>query len=260
MTSSTVPPKKELAITANVSAPEVSPNSKSHKKKSPILVDNLDTGSGIVSDNDTVSEGALAPLSQMRLATLDKIEKAVKQLFAGEDSQTVTMAQIAKKANVSLQTLYKYFGDKQTVFYTIMDRVLARLAVRMMDHLQGIDSVKERLRKTLWVCFDFIDSHPDAVLVLSSVSSTGIRKIAIYENKELINAFLGVLSDGQARGVLNDSVPLYVLFDVFMGFVSRIGIMHIVRQSNTPIIESFDALFEILWRAMSKPERLDDVG
>lgn len=164
------------------------------------------------------------------------------------------MVQIAKTANVSLQTLYKYFGDKQTLFYTIMDRVLGRLASRMIDHLQGIDSVKERLRKTLWVCFDFVDSHPDAVMVLYSVSELRFRNIAIYENKELIGAFLTVLEDGQHRGVLNDTVPLYILFDVFMGFISRLGLMHIIRQTDTPINAEFDALFVILWRAISKPD------
>ena len=115
---------------------------------------------------DHVTEARhLSPLSAMRPTTLDNIEKAVRKLFAGFDANEVTMAQIAKTANVSLQTLYKYFGDKQTLFYTIMDRVLGRLASRMIDHLQGIDSVEERLRKTLWVCFDFVDSHPDAVMV-----------------------------------------------------------------------------------------------
>ncbi|PKH64274.1 TetR family transcriptional regulator [Psychrobacter sp. 4Dc] len=197
---------------------------------------------------------SLAPLSDMRPATLDKIEQAVRKVFAGFDANEVTMAQIAKSANVSLQTLYKYFGDKQTLFYTIMDIVLGRLAARIMDHLQGIDSVQDRLRKTLWVCFDFVDSHPDAVMVLSSVSASRIRNIAIYENKELIGAFLAVLEDGQNRGVLNDTVPLHILFDVFMGFISRLGLMHTIRQTETPINAEFDALFVILWRAISKPE------
>lgn len=200
-----------------------------------------------------VDTRVLAPLSDMRPATLDKIEKAVRKVFAGVDSNEVTMAQIAKSANVSLQTLYKYFGDKQTLFYTIMDIVLGRFTARIMDHLQGIDSVQDRLRKTLWVCFDFVDSHPDAVMVLSSVSASHIRNIAIYENKELIGAFLDVLEDGQNRGVLNDTVPLYILFDVFMGFISRLGLMHIIRQTDTPINAEFDALFNMLWRAISKP-------
>lgn len=203
--------------------------------------------------NNETQTSALAPLSAMRPATLDKIEKAVRHLFAGYDAQDVTMMQIASTANVSLQTLYKYFGDKQTVLYSIMDRVLSRLAARMMDHLQGIDSVKERLRKTLWVCLDFVDSQPDAVMVLSAVSLSRFRNIAIYENKELLSAFMSVLSDGQSRGVLNDTVPLHILFDVFMGFISRLGLMHIMRQTPTPINDNFDALFGMLWRSMSNP-------
>ena len=137
---------------------------------------------------------SLAPLSDMRPATLDKIQKAVRQLLL---VVMLGMIQIAKAANVSLQTLYKYFGDKQTVLYNIMDLVLDRLAIRMMDHLQGIDSVEDRLRKTLWVCLDYVDTHPDAVMVLSKVSIARFHNIAIYKNKELIDAFLSVLEDGQ---------------------------------------------------------------
>ena len=101
--------------------------------------------------------------------------------------------------------------------------------------------------------FDFVDSQPDAITVLTSVSATDIRKISIYENEELITAFTSVLVDGQSRGVLNDNVPLYVLFDVFMGFVMRIGTMQVIRKSTTPLTANFDDLFQILWRAISKP-------
>ncbi len=139
----------------------------------------------------------VAPISSMRASTLDNVERAVLQLFDGRDASEVSMIEIANSANVSLQTLYKYFGDKPTLIYTILDRVLTRLAARMIDHLQGIDSVRDRLRKTLWVCFDFVDSSPDAVMVLSTaVPVSRYRNIAIYGNKELLDAFLKVLADG----------------------------------------------------------------
>ena len=212
-----------------------------------------------ISKSDSQTELlAVAPLSEMRPATLDKIEKAVRQLFAGNDASDITMIQIANTANVSLQTLYKYFGDKQTVLYTIMDIVLGRLAARMMDHLQGIDSVEDRLRKTLWVCLDFVDTQPDAVMVLSKVSIARFHNIAIYKNKELIDAFLSVLEDGQKRGVLVETVPLHILFDVFMGFISRLGIMKTIRQADALLNANFDALFDILWRSMSKPEAMQN--
>lgn len=224
-------------------------------KNTPTLSPSPSSNDYYLCSTETIDDcPVLPPLTSMRTSTLDKIEKAVIHLFAGRDANEVTMKQIAGTANVSLQTLYKYFGDKQTLIYTILDRVLGRLAARMMDHLQGIDSVQERLRKTLWVCLDFVDSHPEAVMVLSTaVPVSRYRNIAIYENKELLGAFLNVLVDGQQRGVLNDEVPLYILFDVFMGFISRLGLMHIIRQTPRPINEDFDVLFGMLWRSIAKP-------
>ncbi|WP_435980536.1 TetR/AcrR family transcriptional regulator [Psychrobacter sp. DM4] len=234
-------------MTSSHSKPQLSSNTSTSKKgcKNKNMTPKSDT---------QIQPVTVTPLSEMRPATLDKIEKAVRQLFADSDVSDITMIEIANTANVSLQTLYKYFGDKQTVLYTIMDMVLVRLAARMMDHLQGIDSVEDRLRKTLWVCLDFVDTQPDAVMVLSKVSIARFHNIAIYKNKELIDAFLSVLEDGQKRGVLVDTVPLFILFDVFMGFISRLGIMHTVRQAKVPLNENFDALFNMLWRSISKPE------
>lgn len=197
----------------------------------------------------------LKPISAMRPATLNKLEKAVLLLFSNHDPSEVSMIQIANAANMSLKTLYNYFGDKQTIIYTILNRVLGRLAIRMIDHLQGIDSVKDRLRKTLWVFFDFIDKSPDAMMVLSTVVPVSrYREIAIYDNKELVDSYLQVLRDGQEQGILNDTVPLFTLFDVFIGFISRLGLMHIIRRNPAPLNDNFDELFIILWRAISKPE------
>lgn len=66
-----------------------------------------------------------------------------------------------------------------------------------------------------------------------------------------MGAFLQVLFDGQQRGILNQTVSLKILFDVFMGFITRLGLMHVVRQVDTPLTQDFDTLFEMLWRAIS---------
>lgn len=251
-------PESQSSISTKDNPVNAKPNKNKPNKNEPEPLNKSNKVRGTNRKVNTKASGQtepqeLAPLSAMRPATLEKIEKAVRQLFAGSDASDITMIQIAKAANVSLQTLYKYFGDKQTVLYTIMDLVLGRLAVRMIDHLQGIDSVEDRLRKTLWVCLDFVDTHPDAVMVLSKVSVARFHSIAIYNDKELINAFLSVLEDGQKRGVLVDTVPLHILFDVFMGFINRLGIMHTIRKTDVPLNANFDALFDMLWRSISKP-------
>ena len=191
-------------------------------------------------------------LTAMRSDTLARVEKAVLELFSSRDFHEVSLHDVARSANVSLQTIYKYFGSKEALVYTMLDVMLGRLAERMIDHLQGIDDARERLRKTCWVTLDYMDKHPAVMLLMfTAVPVSRHKNIGIYESPELMGAFLGVFKDGQARGVLNSRVSSKVLLDVFMGMMGRVVLMHIVRGEKRPLTEQFDELFHILWRAMS---------
>jgi len=193
-----------------------------------------------------------ARLARMRGDTQARIEKAVLDLFSRRDFHEVGLIDVARAANVSLQTIYKYFGSKEALVYAMLDVMLGRLAERMIDHLQGIDDARERLRKTCWVTLDYMDKHPAVMLLMfTAVPVSRHKNIGIYESPELMGAFLGVFKDGQARGVLNSRVSSKVLLDVFMGMMGRVVLMHIVRGEKRPLTEQFDELFHILWRAMS---------
>ncbi|WP_290903013.1 TetR/AcrR family transcriptional regulator [Aquabacterium sp.] len=196
-----------------------------------------------------------AALSSMRAGTLKRIEQAVLTLFSSRDFHEVTLLDVAKAAHVSLQTIYKYFGSKEVLVYAMLDVMLGRLAERMIDHLQGIDDARERLRKTFWVTLDYMDKHPAVMMLLfTAVPVSRHQNIRIYESPELMTAFLGVFKDGQARGVLNRRVSAKVLLDVFMGIIGRVVLMHIVRREKQPLIDQFDGLFHIVWRALSADE------
>ncbi len=193
-----------------------------------------------------------AMLATMRTDTLQRIENAVLSLFSQRDFHEVSLIDVARTAHVSLQTIYKYFGSKEVLVYAMLDVMLGRLAERMLDHLQGIDNVRERLRKTCWVTLDYMDKHPAVILLLfTAVPVSRHNQIGIYESPELMAAFRGVLKDGQARGVLNNTVSSKVLLDVFMGIVGRVVLMHIVRGERRSLIAQFDEFFNIVWRAMS---------
>ncbi|WP_286747587.1 TetR/AcrR family transcriptional regulator [Aquabacterium sp. UBA2148] len=196
-----------------------------------------------------------AALGSMRADTLARIERAVLTLFSTRDFHEVTLLDVAKEARVSLQTIYKYFGSKEVLVYAMLDVMLGRLAERMIDHLQGIDDARERLRKTFWVTLDYMDKHPAVMMLLfTAVPVSRHQNIGIYESPELMGAFMGVFKDGQARGVLNRRVSAKILLDIFMGIIGRVVLMHIVRREKQSLLEQFDELFHILWRALSADE------
>ena len=196
-----------------------------------------------------------AALDSMRTDTLARIEKAVLSLFSTRDFHEVTLLDVAKEAHVSLQTIYKYFGSKEVLVYAMLDVMLGRLAERMIDHLQGIDDARERLRKTFWVTLDYMDKHPAVMMLLfTAVPVSRHQNIRIYESPELMSAFMGVFKDGQSRGVLNRRVSTKILLDIFMGIIGRVVLMHIVRREKHSLIDQFDELFHIVWRALSADE------
>ncbi|WP_370261966.1 TetR/AcrR family transcriptional regulator [Limnobacter sp.] len=187
----------------------------------------------------------------MRKATLERVEKAVLDLFTTRDFNSVALIEIARSANVSLQTIYKYFGSKEQLVAYVLDSTLSRLANRMIDHLEGIEDYRERLRKTLWVMLDYFDRHPKVILLLTvSIPASRYRDLPVYESPELMGAFLGMLKDGQSKGVLNNAVSSKVLLDVFMGIFGRVVQMHFLRKEPDRLTDQFESLFGVVWGAL----------
>ena len=194
--------------------------------------------------------------SDLDAETRARIEQAVLDVFADREFHRVGLIEIARAANVSLQTIYKYYGSKEALLFSSLDSWLGKLAHRMIDHLQGIEDYKEKLRKVFWVVLDFFENNPKvAQLIMSSVYINTWRKTANYQNPQLFGAFMKVLQEGRARGILNDQVDEKILLDYIFGVLGRLVQMHIHRGQKKPLTAQANVLFEMLWRAISKPAR-----
>ncbi|MGB0956692.1 MAG: TetR/AcrR family transcriptional regulator [Panacagrimonas sp.] len=197
----------------------------------------------------------LPDLSTLDPETRARIEQAVADVFAGREFHRVRLIEIARSANVSLQTLYKYYGSKEALLFSALDTWLGRLAVRIMDHLKGLEDYKEKLRKVFWVTLDFFEQNPEPIqLMMSSVYLNTWRRQAHFENPALFGAFMRVLSEGRAGGVLNDEVSEKVLLDYFIGVCFRLITMYVHREGEPPLTSRANVLFEMLWRAIAKPQ------
>jgi AcrR family transcriptional regulator len=188
--------------------------------------------------------------------TRARIEQAVLEIFAEREFHRVGLIEIARGANVSLQTIYKYYGSKEALLFSSLDTWIGRLAHRMVDHLQGIEDYKEKLRKTFWVVLDFFEKNPKvAQLIMSSVYINTWRKTETWQSPLLMGAFMKVLGEGRARGVLNDQVDEKILLDYILGVLGRLVQMYIHRGQKKPLTQQANVLFEMLWRSISKPTR-----
>ena len=207
-----------------------------------------------MSDNEQGSR-ELRPLDKLAPSTRARIETAVLDTFAGREFQKVSLIEIARSANVSLQTIYKYYGDKETLLFSSLDTWLTRLAKRMTDHLQGIEDYKERFRKVFWVALEFFQKNPDvALLIMSSVYLNTWRKYDTFRQPEFFNLFMQVIREGRHQGVLNDEVEERYILDFVLGTCSRLITMWIIRGQQDKLTDDANLLFEMLWRAIAKPD------
>lgn len=198
--------------------------------------------------------GTVPDLSLLDAGIRARIEDAVLSLFSEREFHRVGFGEIASAANVSLQTIYKYYGSKEALLYSCLDTWLGLLAARMVDHLQGIETYQDKLRKVFWVVLDFFDRNPKvAQLIMSSVYLNTWGRDQTFRQPKLMSMLMHALAEGRAQGVLTDEVNEKILLDYFLGVMERLVHMHILRKEKTPLADQANVLFKMIWRAIAKP-------
>lgn len=194
-------------------------------------------------------------LSRLSPQTRERIEAAVLELFSEQEFHKVNLGELASRAQTSLQTIYKYYGGKDALVFATLDRQLGTLAARMRDHLHGIETYKDRLRKVYFVVLEFFERNPQVGrMIHTSVSSSSWTNDVTFRQPELMSTFMKVLAEGREQGVLTDEVDQRVLLDVFLGVLWRLVHMYFARGMRHPPTREAEASFELVWRALSRPE------
>lgn len=195
-----------------------------------------------------------APLSSMPPATRLRVEAAVLNVFSAQEFHKVKLADVAADANVSLKTIYKFYGSKENLLFESLDTWIGQLTARMIDHLKGIADFKERLRKVFWLILDYFEKNPKvAQLLMTSVHLSSLKHTDAFRQPELMALFMRVLREGRAQGVLTDEVNEAVVLDFIIGITERTALMWMIRGQEGSLSEQANTLFEMLWRAIANP-------
>lgn len=185
-----------------------------------------------------------------------RLEKVVMDIFSKNDFHKANMRDIAKSAGISFSTIYNHFGSKERLLFAYVDVWLGKLTERIVDHLHGIEDLKEKLRKVFWLQLDYYERHEELgrILFMTVPLKTWMEDETFVQQKMVV-VFLSVLRKGQEEGVLNSKVRAGVLLDVMLGLVQRFFFMWISRGKTESLSGQANVLFEIVWNAVSNPDR-----
>jgi len=195
----------------------------------------------------------------LRPEVYGRLETAVQEIFSESDFHKANMREIAKRAGISFSTIYNHYGSKERLVFAFVDVWLGKLTERIIDHLQGIEDLKEKLRKVFWLQIDYYERHSylPRIIFMTIPMKTWMAD-ETFEQKKMMNLFLEVLREGQREGVLNPNVRAGILLDFIMGFVQRSFVMWMSRGQRESLTAQSNALFKLVWRAMENPEQIDN--
>ena len=198
-----------------------------------------------------------SPTSKKVLDTETKarLEAEVKELFSQQDFHQVNMRCIAQKTGVGLNTIYMHYESKERLLFAFVNEWIQHLDNRLVEHLQGLEDVKEKIRKTIWVILDFYEKNPDiGIIVTMTVPFKTWMTDETFKQKELSMRVIDLLKEGQNKGMLDPGIPANFMFDILFGVIHRIVYIWLYLKQNESMTSKINMYFDTMWRAIENPE------
>lgn len=193
-------------------------------------------------------------LDDLNEDTYRRLEIAVLEVFSNSDFHKASIRDVADKAGVSFTTIYKHFGSKERLVFAFVDVWMGKLTERIIDHMQGLEDLKEKLRKVFWLQLDYYERHDGLgrILFMTLPMKTWMAD-ETFPQPQMFNRLIALLRQGQEEGILNDEVRAGTLLDFLMGFVQRSFFMWIQRGQSGKLTDQANTMFEMVWRGLTKP-------
>ncbi len=205
--------------------------------------------------NQTNKNKAVTIISQLNPDVNRRLEAAVLEIFSESDFHKASIRAIAKKAGISFSTIYKHFDSKEKLLFAYIDIWLNELTDRIVDHLHGMEDLKEKLRKVLWLQLDYYERQPwlGKILFMTLPMKTWITDES-FQQRVMINLYRDVLKNGQTDGILDPELAISEMIDLMNGLIQRSFFMWVYRGQKGDLTDKAGVIFTMVWRAISKPE------
>lgn len=147
-----------------------------------------------------------------------KILNTTIKLFINNGIKKTTMDEIAESANVSKVTIYKYFGDKDSLYHIVGKSILDEYSDRMKEQLNQDNDISIKLANIMDSLSELIITNK---LTLCKELSKLNNKLDINYTKfntSYKDVVMQLISDGKNQGIIKQNIAdEYIFHYIDMG-------------------------------------------
>lgn len=184
-----------------------------------------------------------------------KIVEALKSLLREKEFNAITWGEIARKAGVNEALIYKYFGDRRNLLFSVLGELLGVYLKQLDLDLQGIHGAFDRLRTVIRSTIRFYSSD----MVFAKILLLEVRNLPNYfetPTYELVRDYsqlvVDIIKEGVARGEIRDDIsPAYVR-DCIFGSIEHLCLPGVIFGKKMDPDKAADCLCTTIFDGIRK--------
>ncbi|MBU3069296.1 TetR/AcrR family transcriptional regulator [Aestuariicella sp. G3-2] len=178
--------------------------------------------------------------------TLELLRTTVIELFSQGLFHKVGIRDIAKQAGVGPQTIYKYFGNKDSLIFACITPELTELEHSIRTEVEKHpDNALMQLDAFINTFVSFYLTHRElAEIVFLTIPARQRITDPAFSDRYLVKLLEEILYEGQKQGRVRKDVPAFDLHDTLLGAFTQ----YIIRKLFQPEVSDIPAECERLTR------------
>jgi len=161
----------------------------------------------------------------------------------------ISMSKIAKRAGVSVATIYVYFEDKDDMIRKLYLDVKNKFSAFSIQDLDEKKSVQQNIEHIMRRALDFIVKHKDHFLFLEQFSNSPlVQNLNVENSVKALGVFVSIIERGKKEGVLKqiDSVLLIIFCHYPVTELAKSYFKGVIELTDTIIQSAIDMSWEAI--------------
>jgi len=181
-----------------------------------------------------------------------RLYPVVLKQFSMNDFHAVNIRDISKESGISTGTLYKYYSSKEDLLFSIIDEKLRELGSLLRMHIEGLEDIREMIRKLFWVTMNFFDQNPElAVTAFITVPLKSFMASKAYRRETEMDILNDIVEKAKKNGAVISDFESRHFADLYHMITQRQIQNWYMHGMKWKLADTMDQFFDFFWRVVA---------